>query len=427
MKIKGWQINLDSINISEDWNFSDTKEDLIHRIHAYPAKFPAFLTTKAISYAKESGLKINTIGDIFCGCGTTAYEAKKANINFWGCDINPVATLIAEVKSQVYNTDTLSKILNDILKEFDRMVQSKLIFDLSNINERIKYWHTDKSILFLTYIKNAINKVKPKMSKYKKFFLVAFSNILKASSRWLTKAIKPQIDPRKKEIDIRAAFLKQAESMIKAFKSISFRTSANINIENKNILSKNSTNSKLDLVVTSPPYVTSYEYADLHQLSSLWLDFAYDFRDLRKGTLGSIHNISDFDKDLVILNSTAKEIVNELKFKDKSRAKSAARYYADMQQVVNITYEKLNKKGFAVFVIGNTEYKGVNINNTQHILESMYSEGFRNLEVIKRKISNKILTPFRDNSGKFTNSSDGRKIYSEEFIVIGKKIKYEYH
>ena len=28
---------------------------------------------------------------------------------------------------------------------------------------------------------------------------------------------------------------------------------------------------EVDLIVTSPPYVTSYEYADLHQLSSLWL------------------------------------------------------------------------------------------------------------------------------------------------------------
>ena len=26
----------------------------------------------------------------------------------------------------------------------------------------------------------------------------------------------------------------------------------------------------IDLIITSPPYVTSYEYADLHQLSLLW-------------------------------------------------------------------------------------------------------------------------------------------------------------
>src|SRR3546814_9151275 len=36
----------------------------------------------------------------------------------------------------------------------------------------------------------------------------------------------------------------------------------------------------LDLIVTIPPYDTSYEYADLHQLSSLWLGYAQHHRGL---------------------------------------------------------------------------------------------------------------------------------------------------
>ena len=32
----------------------------------------------------------------------------------------------------------------------------------------------------------------------------------------------------------------------------------------------------VDLVITSSPYVTSYEYADIHQLSTIWLDLADD-------------------------------------------------------------------------------------------------------------------------------------------------------
>ena len=97
--------------------------------------------------------------------------------------------------------------------------------------------------------------------------------------------------------------------------------------------------------------------------------------------------------------------------------------YTDMQNVTELAYDKLNRKGFAFFVIGNTEYKGVQINNAQHLQDAMHNAGFRYLKVHKRKISNKILTPYRDKSGKFTTSSTGRKIYAEEFIVIGKKMK----
>ncbi|MDR0932038.1 MAG: hypothetical protein LBM70_03350 [Victivallales bacterium] len=50
----------------------------MHRIHAYPAKFPAFITTKAISYALENGLAPKRIADIFCGCGTVAFEIMDA-------------------------------------------------------------------------------------------------------------------------------------------------------------------------------------------------------------------------------------------------------------------------------------------------------------------------------------------------------------
>ena len=56
-------------------------------------------------------------------------------------------------------------------------------------------------------------------------------------------------------------------------------------------------------------------------------------------------------------------------------------------------------------------------------MESMHDAGFRYLKVHKRKISNKMLTPYRDKNGRFTNSSNGRKVYAEEYVVIGKKIR----
>ncbi len=81
----------------------------------------------------------------------------------------------------------------------------------------------------------------------------------------------------------------------------------------------------------------------------------------------------------------------------------------------------LNENGIALFVIGNTEYKGIRINNAKHLVESMLNIGYRDIEITKRKISNKILTPYRDKNGKFTTDKNSRKVYAEEFIVIGKK------
>ncbi|MHB8327847.1 MAG: class I SAM-dependent methyltransferase [bacterium] len=109
------KINFNDISSDPTWNLGEEKELKMHRIHSYPAKFPAFLTTKALSYANKNKITVNKIADIFCGCGTVAFEAKRNNIDFWGCDINPVATMIAKVKSGKYDTELLRKYMFSII------------------------------------------------------------------------------------------------------------------------------------------------------------------------------------------------------------------------------------------------------------------------------------------------------------------------
>ena len=92
-----------------------------------------------------------------------------------------------------------------------------------------------------------------------------------------------------------------------------------------------------------------------------------------------------------------------------------------MQKAISKTFSLLNEKGIALFVIGNTEYKNIKIDNAKHLVESMTSAGFSQIEVNRRKISKKILTPYRDQRGKFTTDKSSRKVYSEEFIIIGRK------
>ena len=413
------ETDFDSIPIDSFWKTGDEKENKMHRIHAYPAKFPAFITSKALEYITDKGATINVIADTFCGCGTTAFEASRNGIDFWGCDINPVATLIAEAKSKKYTNKKLNNYFSEILAYYSNLKISKS--EINSINERIKYWFTEGQIGNLLKLKLSINKTIPSNSKYYKFFLCAFSNILKPTSVWLTKSIKPQVDPIKKKIDVIHAFRDQFKMMKKANEENQRNIESNVRIENINFLKKKINKPFADLIVTSPPYVTSYEYADLHQLSTLWLDFTDDYKSFREGTIGSLYHNSDFNKDIKKLNKTGEKIVFQLYTVDQRKAKSAAKYFVDMQKSIRKTYDILNINGYALFVIGNTEYKSVRIDNAKHLVESMITCGFSEIEVSKREISGKILTPYRDKKGKFTTDKNSRKVYSEEFIVIGKK------
>lgn len=412
------KFSFESVPIDSFWNIGEERELKIHRIHAYPAKFPAFITTKALEYANRQGRPVKSIADIFCGCGTTAFEARRNNISFWGCDINPVATLIAKTKSRRYQNGRIASYYNSIIERFNA---EQICDQYFSGNERLIFWYKREQYNDLARLKSIIINQTPDGSDYRMFFLCAFSNILKATSVWLTKSIKPQVDPRKKCAEVLGSFKKQCELMFVANDEIGGYYDAVSEIVTGNILSDIAPSSRVDMIITSPPYVTSYEYADLHQLSSLWLGFTDDYRKLRDGTIGSVHHDYNFAREWKRLNGAGNKIVSLLLDRDKSKAHSVAKYFLDMQGVAKKAYDMLNNKGIALFVIGNTDYKGVRIDNAKHLAESLVDAGFSTLFATKRKISNKTLTPYRDSIGKFSSDSTGRKIYSEEFILIGSK------
>lgn len=410
-------LDYNTIDIDEKWNDCDEMELTMHTIHAYPAKFPAFMASKAFEYARDEGVNIGRVADIFCGCGTVALEAKNHNYNFWGCDINPVATLIAKVKSNEYDKLLFEQYYSQILKEFEKIELAENVYEKAN--ERLQYWFEENSFCELLKIYMAINE-KVTEEKYLEAFRCIFSSILKAASKWLNKSIKPQVDPNKQEIDILKKFQSQCYKFTRAVDEIE-EYNNDIMINCKNFLTIENLPC-VDLIVTSPPYVTSYEYADLHQLSSLWLGYANDYRELRKGSIGSVYNSGDFTIDFNKLNETGKGIVKSLQASDKalSKVKSVARYFIDMQDAVEKCTKMLNKNGMIFFVVGDTEYKGVKIQNSKHLIEAMESNGYTNIKIAKRTISKGICVPYRDEQGKFSTDKSKRKVYHEEFIISGR-------
>ncbi|WKN43390.1 DNA methyltransferase [Tunicatimonas pelagia] len=413
-------VNVDSIPINSFWSEASNKELWLHKIHSYPAKFPSLIVNKSIKYAQDNGIEVDTIGDVFCGCGTTSLESKINAKNFWGCDINPVATLIAKAKSTYYCTETVQRYYNKTVKYYHDTVKNQDFRLLKD--ERINYWYQEKSIIDLNHLLNSIEINIPN-GKYKNLFLCCFSNILKPTSRWLTKSIKPQIDKTKEVSDVIPSFEKQFVATLKAIYQISTlkMQKANADIVTCNFLKTKKKIPPIDLLVTSPPYVTAYEYADLHQLSTLWLGFTDNYRTLRKGTIGSLYHTNISNHNIKSLNKTGRHICNSMSTIDNKKALTIAKYFIDLEGTVSKCYKIMSKKSVSIFVIGNTSYKKVKIDNANYLIECMQDNGFKNVEIYKRKVQSKILTPYRNEQGKFTSNPDKKDVFSFEFVVSGMK------
>lgn len=426
-----------SLKPDKDWSFRDITRSqttaLTHSYHRYPAKFIPNIVEKLLSDYTKKG---NLVLDPFGGCGTTLVESKRLGRKSICFDINPVAKFIAEVKVTPINPEKLEVEFEKLQKRLSRKYK-KVTLKYHLENERILYWFDKKTIKDLDFLYSEIRKIENE--KMRKFFLCAFSHNLKNSSRWLMKSIKPTLDKNKNIPPVLNNFFKHTRLMIKKNSQFYLLLQENGNLKTSaKVLLRDSTkkfslkNNEVDLIITSPPYVTSYEYADLHQLSLLWFgndkkDFkswhkpSSNFRDFRKNFIGTSHKNKQKGEIGSQIGST---ITENLYCLDKALSKDVSNYFIDMNLAFAEMYRVLKKGKKACVVIGNTELKGVAILNAEVATEQMLKVGFKNPYIIKREVTSKMITPWRDtNTGKFTNIKNPNKkcAYEYEYVLIMEK------
>ncbi len=415
-------LSFDNIPISHDWAFSEAKRSdttyITHGYHRYPAKFIPQLARQLIEdYSKP----YDTVLDPFCGCGTTLVESVVSSRYSYGYDINPISIMISMAKVRRLDPSLLSEAFDQIQIQFSEVMAEP------PENERIDYWYReeqkDELAKLLQVIRNFEN------SDIRRFFLCGFSNILKNCSIWHQKSNKPTRDFKKKVPDVMRTFNRQIRMMQKgnmAFWELMNEYTFSANAECRDSRKLPLVNESVDLVVTSPPYVTSYEYGDLHQLSMLWLEGLEDLKSFRERFIGSALRRIESEKEeyeTLTRSSLAAEIGKNLERKNGKTASSVVSYFQSMYEIWTELYRVLRVGGKVCIVIGNTSLKGVPIINAEVFVEQMQRLGFVLIDLIKREIPSKNLPSTRDKAtGRFAKTADADAFaYPTELILVLQK------
>ena len=410
--------------IDYSWSFSDkTRKDtayITHGYHRYPAKFiPQIVSRLAEKYTEQGDL----IVDPFGGCGTTLVESKVMGRPSIAVDINPVAVLITKAKITAIEPTKIEAEFTKLQKKLETYNKNTKV--KAPEHERIDYWFKPEEKRKLAFIFAEISKIKDQ--DVQDFFFCGFSNILKNCSIWLQKSNKPTRDFEKQPSEPIKTFAKQIKMMLRGnarlFQLLSEK--GYLKIPSKVVCTDARTipakDNSISLIVTSPPYVTSYEYADLHQLTALWLEYTKDLSDFRKRFIGtSYHN----KKHLTLNSSIAEDIREKLLKIDKKTAEEVSTYFSEMNQVFVEMKRMLKKGGKTCIVIGNTSLQGVKILNAEVFTEQLQNLGLKVADVIKREIPSKNLPSVRDQkTGKFAAITDKNKVsaYPTEYILIMEK------
>lgn len=416
--------NFDNIEVSHEWAFENVRsiEQWTHGYHRYPAKFLPNVVKKIIEdYAPDCKL----IADLFAGCGTTLVEAKAHGKKSIGTDINPVAQLITRVKTTPIVPETLQQNYDTLVAQFDNYVES----DFTDIqkHERIDYWFFPSEKAKIAFLFTTITNMGADEAT-KDFFYVCVSHVLKNCSRWLQSSTKPQIDPEKKIPDPFDEFKHHCQKMLKSNRTFyeelegkgNLHVLCDILLEDARHTSIQS--GSVDVIITSPPYVTSYEYADIHQLTGYWMEYIEDLHDFRKQFIGTSYSGNTSME--VPGSELGQAIVNMMAEKSKHIARDVAQYFNDMEEVAKEMARILTDDGQACIVIGNTKIREVQIRSAEVFYDFLQKSGMHEVAVIKRSIPHKLMPTLRDSvTGKFSklDNPNCKKVYPNEYVIIMQK------
>ena len=286
-----------------------------HGFHPYPAKFTPQLVNGYLSTFCKQGYAII---DPFCGSGTTIVEGVINGINAVGIDLNPIACIVSKAKSNNYKKEDI-QLVDSIVNQIKTLNTNSdvTIPDFPNRS----HWFQDNVSAELATIKTKINLVEN--VKAKDLLLCAFSKIIVKVSNQDSEVRYTAKSKNHPDGTVYTLFTETLLNYIDVLKSNEFSILAKTEIYNGDSLFelKRFTDNQFDFVMTSPPYINTFDYYLYHKLRMYWLD--YDHRPVRNNEIGNHHRIDtkDFATAKKEYEDAMLKIMNELSRVTKPKSK----------------------------------------------------------------------------------------------------------
>jgi len=407
----------------ETWDFrtANTK-DYTHCFHPYPAMMIPQVAGRILDiFGKEAKL----LFDPYCGTGTSLVEANLRGINAIGADINPLARLIAKVKTTVIPMEFLDKQINDF-NDFILTIQlgkNKIKPTIPSF-KNIDYWFKKETQYWLALIKDYIEEIKD--NDIRDFFKVAFSETVRDVSLTKNGEFKLCRMSSKQIANFNPNVLSNMlEKLIRNRNGLAEFIRVKNNNASSIVFDMNSVNEIpenilppqcVDIIITSPPYGdsrTTVAYGQFSRLSNQWLGLE-DSNEVDKRCMGGIRKkiVKKFDFDPL------DNVLSKIAESDKNRFQDVMSFFIDYEKSINNISKVVKNGGIVAYVVGNRKVKGYEIPNDEITREFFERNGFRHLKTIIREIPNKRM-PKRNSPTNIVGQTDSTM--NHEYIVILRK------
>jgi hypothetical protein len=154
----------------------------------------------------------------------------------------------------------------------------------------------------------------------------------------------------------------------------------------------------IDMVITSPPYISAQKYMRSTRLEAYWLDYGKNKQtDIDKNTIGSERISRKESKNIIYtkyndLDNQIERIFNI----NPDRAAIVSKYFISMKKTLNYLYEVLVSNGSFILIIGNNTVVKEKIPTSNYIMELAIETGFDVKRIMRDEIRNRGLMTTRN-------------------------------
>lgn len=266
----------------------------LHQIGPYIGKIRPLLARQLVSEYSSAG---DWIWDPFCGSGTIPLECRLLSRNVIAADINPYANILTKAKLQAPISEThsfkqidsvaislnsLNKELYDIPEEVRAFFHEKTLMETMALMDE---FILKKQFFIVGCLLGILHHQRPGFLSYPACHLVPYLR-----NKLYPKEAFPELYMYRDPIPRLKAKIKRVLKYPPPSSPIKYK------VYQKSACEKYLTDSSVDAVITSPPYMDVLDYAKDNRLR-LWFLGSKDYKCIRDK---EIRKISTFKQDMII-------------------------------------------------------------------------------------------------------------------------------
>ena len=377
----------------------------VHRWFTYPAGYSYKLVEAKIG---ENGLGPGDwIADPFLGSGTTSLTAKLSGLNSVGIEAHPFVFWVAQTK---LNFDHCPEELAGAADAVISAAQAQQCPDISGVWPALIYkCFSPENLRQLYALRQAIGE-RDANSPYTDLLKLALTGTLRlatsAGAGWPYIAVNRH-GQRTVAREAMSEFRKQCAALAADIRQVRFAgvppAEHRLIAGDAREFERHCAGESIDLIVTSPPYLNNYDYADRTRMETYfwglydsWGDITREVRDkliiaattqIRLSQMNGVSQCPNVRRVNPAIHRELMEIVGKLAAARQSKGGKktydlmVAGYFEDMLKVLQGAYAVLKPGRQFVLVLGDSAPYGVHVRTEEIIGELAKSVGFAGYDV----------------------------------------------